>query len=205
MGWLSGLFQAGVARDCVGRIRIESFVSVTGVGVTGLTTGVTATGVVGLVVVTTGDIDADHPPPPHPELPLLGLFAVSERVVGVLVFPAGSLRVMLRVLDPVGSVGDGVTENVPVGHTTVVPMMVPPAFLMITVDPTSPVPVMVGVRVGTVELFVGDVIVGALGAVVSTIGVRGVELLVQLVGTIGSHALTVIGSGVDGIAVVGIE
>jgi hypothetical protein len=135
---------------------------------------------------------------------------VSGRLVGVLWFPAGSVAVIERVCGPFGSAGDGVTEYDPVGSTTVVPMMVPEAFLMVMVSPGVPLPVMVGVESevanGAVVSHPTDPGVdGADGGVVSTIGVRGVELLVQLVGTIGSHALTVIGSGVDGIAVVGIE
>jgi hypothetical protein len=212
IGWLSGFVPAGVTRDWEGRRRKE-FAFIFGSGVGGgvgfvVPVALVPVAVVGVVLVTRG-VDDDPPPPPHPRLPVVPVvpeFAVNVRLLTGDVFPALSLRVMLRVFDPLGSAGDIVTENVPVGHTTVVPMMVPEVFLMITVDPTSPVPVMVGVRVVTVDPLVGAVMVGVVGAVVSMVPVNGgVELLVQLVVTIGSHALTVIGSGVDGIAVVGIE
>jgi hypothetical protein len=91
--------------------------------------------------------------------------------VGVLVFPAVSVRVTEKVFDPSGSGVVGVKLYDPVGDTTPVPMTVPEAFLTVNILLGSPVPVRVGVLVARSEPESGDAMVGAPGAIVSIVNV----------------------------------
>jgi hypothetical protein len=91
--------------------------------------------------------------------------------LGVLVFPAVSMRVTEKVLDPSGSGVVGVKLYDPVGDTTPVPMTVPEAFLTVNILLGSPVPVRVGVLVARSDPESGDAMVGAPGAIVSIVNV----------------------------------
>jgi hypothetical protein len=97
------------------------------------------------------------------------LSIVIETLVSELVFPAGSVTVVERVVVPSGRGEDGTTEYVPLAETTPVPMIVPDPSLRVTVDPTSPVPVTVGVVSLVMSPSVGLPMLGFVGAVVSTV------------------------------------
>ena len=71
---------------------------------------------------------------------------VTTTGVGVLVLPARSVVVMLRVLSPSGSAGDIVTEYSPLISTEPVPIVFPDPSIIVMMSPgVPPVPVIVGV------------------------------------------------------------
>lgn len=92
------------------------------------------------------------------------------RVVGEM-FQAGSVAVALMVVLPSGSPTVGVNVQFPLASAIAVPMRVPSASVMVTVDPGSAVPVTVGVLSIVVLPLTGLVMLGAEGADVSTLNV----------------------------------
>jgi hypothetical protein len=85
-------------------------------------------------------------------------------------FPAASVWVPVTVCDPSASTAESHDQTPPL--TTAVHRMVVPSATS-TVDPVSPVPVMVGVASGTAAPAAGAVMTGAAGAVLSTVNVTG--------------------------------
>lgn len=113
---------------------------------------------------------------------------VNINGVAGLVFPAVSLRVILSIFDPSGSTEDGVTDQFPDPSTVPVPMTVPEALVIVTIDHISHVPVMVGVvsllAYGAVVSHPTVVTLGATGARESTVKLR-------IVGALGDAPLAV--------------
>jgi hypothetical protein len=85
------------------------------------------------------------------------------------IFPAISVVVIERVLEPSGRGVVGVNDQLPDPSTVPVPRIVPHAFRTMKKVFASPVPVRVGVVSERRELLVGVEIEGATGAVVSTV------------------------------------
>ena len=88
------------------------------------------------------------------------------------VLPAGSAAVAVTVCEPGGRSAGTVTVKVPSGPTIAVPMTVP-STETVTVEPGSPVPVMVGVGSVVWLPFAGPTRTGEAGGLVSTVKVVG--------------------------------
>jgi hypothetical protein len=114
-------------------------------------------------------------------LPLLGevtvgaagptVSTVNVRVVGGLVLPAGSVAVTANACGPSLKGVVGVQLQLPLPSAVAVQMGTPPS-LTVTVLPGSAVPFMVGVLSLVVLPVVGEITVGAAGAVLSIVNVR---------------------------------
>jgi hypothetical protein len=98
-----------------------------------------------------------------------------------LVLPAGSVWVAVSVCRPLVSGVVGVQVQLPAPSTTAVQTVVGPSFT-VTVAPGSPCPLIAGVAVPTVP--VGEVMLGATGAVVSTVKLRAAGGLVLPAGSV---------------------
>lgn len=95
---------------------------------------------------------------------------VNASVTGALVLPEASLANAVGAWAPGASGFVGMQLHVPFGCTTVVHSVGPfvPSFT-VTVEPGSPVPVIMGVLFEVLPPFAGPVITGAAGGVVSTV------------------------------------
>lgn len=96
------------------------------------------------------------------------LSMAKVRVLGVLVLPAGSVAVALRVCDPSLNGVERVQLQFPLASATAVQSVVAPSFT-VTVLPGSAVPLTVGVSSVVVIPAAGVIIAGAGGALISTI------------------------------------
>lgn len=126
---------------------------------------------------------------------------VNVVLVGLDVFPAGSVAVALIVVLPSASADDGVYVQFPLESAIVVPMMVPLPSVKLIVDPGSAVPVMVGVLSMSVLPETGAVIDGDVGAVVSTVKVVATEPVVLPAPSV-SETLTVFAPSERGVGIV---
>ncbi len=125
-------------------------------------------------------------------------------VLAGLVLPPASVCVTVRLLSPSGSAVAGVMVNVPPAVQVAVGATAVPFTSSVTVLPASQVPFISGVVSLVLEPSVGDVILGAAGADVSTVTTTGV--LAGLVLPPASVCVTVrllspSGSGVAGVMV----
>ena len=103
---------------------------------------------------------------------VMPLLTVKFCVSGVLALPAGSVAVVLSVCGPLTS-GLDVQLHVPVALAVVVHSVVGPSFTTMVL-PGSAVPLMTGVGLAVVLPSAGEVTLGVVGAVESTVKVLGV-------------------------------
>jgi hypothetical protein len=142
----------------------------------------------GRVTIPVGPVPGDVSAAPVADTPIdvilsTGAILSTPRVYGSVgdIFPAASVFITERELVPCESGTVGTIDQLPAVLTYPLPTTVVPESID-TIVPGSPVPVIVGVGVATVDADSGDTIVGAVGAIVSTIsaiviGVLAIPLL----------------------------
>lgn len=120
----------------------------------------------------------------------VGAVVSTVRLIGEpgVLLPTASVAVGVTVVAPCGSGDGGVHDQLPFA-TVVVQIVFPASSVKLTVEPFSPVPVKVGVVSLITAPSVGAVIVGAVGAVASTVIATGAESGYVASGTAGSDCV----------------